>query len=275
MNAYVNEEDPTPTTPRPQGGFTLIELSIVLVIIGLIVGGVLVGQDLIKAAEVRAGVGQIEKYEAAANTFRSKYNGLPGDIPNAGNFGLTTLGVTGNGNGVLGRTADDANDFDGESAAFFRHLAQTNLVADSITGADFTAANVNTVTAYVPASKMGRGVLVMPYGSGGLNYYSLGVMSVAAGQVTMPADDAGMAVIDAFNFDTKLDDGNPSTGKVISETNMLASDGGDAGAAAGTANSCKSTGGTADPAFGDDSYQTSTQQLYSDTECFIRIRASF
>jgi hypothetical protein len=249
----------------------------VLVIIGLIVGGVLVGQDLIKAAEVRAGVGQIEKYEAAANTFRSKYNGLPGDIPNAGNFGLSTTGVTGNGNGVLGRTADDANDFDGESAAFFRHLAQTNLIADSITGADFTAANVNAIAAYVPASRMGRGVLVMPYGTGGLNYYMMGVMTVAAGQVTMPADDAGMAVIDAFNFDTKLDDGNPSTGKVVAETNMLVSgvDLGDPGAALGTANACKSTGGTADPNFGDDSYQTSTQQLYSDTECFIRIRASF
>lgn len=46
---------------KNQSGFTLIELSIVLVIIGLIVGGVLVGRDLIKAAEVRAQVSQIEK----------------------------------------------------------------------------------------------------------------------------------------------------------------------------------------------------------------------
>jgi prepilin-type N-terminal cleavage/methylation domain-containing protein len=43
-------------------GFTLIELSIVLVIIGLIVGGVLVGQDLVKAAGVRATISQIEKF---------------------------------------------------------------------------------------------------------------------------------------------------------------------------------------------------------------------
>ena len=60
-------------------GFTLIELSIVLVIIGLIVGGVLVGQDLIKAAEIRATVSQVEGYNSAVNTFRLKYNGLPGD----------------------------------------------------------------------------------------------------------------------------------------------------------------------------------------------------
>src|SRR3982751_930235 len=61
-------------------GFTLIELSIVLVIIGLIVGGVLVGQDLIRAAEVRATISQIEKYNTAVNTFRGKYNALPGDL---------------------------------------------------------------------------------------------------------------------------------------------------------------------------------------------------
>src|ERR1700728_2487693 len=90
-------------------GFTLIELSIVLVIIGLIVGGVLVGQDLIKAAEVRATVGQYEKYNAAVNTFRTKYNGIPGDIPQAqaSQFGLFTMTAAapavglGDGNGLL------------------------------------------------------------------------------------------------------------------------------------------------------------------------------
>ncbi len=47
-----------------QSGFTLIELSIVLVLIGLIVGGVLVGQDLIRAAKLRAQIGQIEKFNS-------------------------------------------------------------------------------------------------------------------------------------------------------------------------------------------------------------------
>jgi prepilin-type N-terminal cleavage/methylation domain-containing protein len=49
------------------GGFTLIELSIVLVIIGLIIGGVLVGQDLIHAAQTRAAVSQLERYNSAVN----------------------------------------------------------------------------------------------------------------------------------------------------------------------------------------------------------------
>jgi prepilin-type N-terminal cleavage/methylation domain-containing protein len=61
-------------------GFTLIELSIVLVIIGLIVGGVLAGQDLIRLAAVRATISQIEKFNLATNTFKGKYGQLPGDL---------------------------------------------------------------------------------------------------------------------------------------------------------------------------------------------------
>src|SRR5665213_289434 len=89
-------------------GFTLIELSIVLVIIGLIVGGILVGQDLIKAAEVRAQISQIEKYNQAVNTFRAKFGGLPGDLPAvyANQFGFIPRGSgcnngRGDGNGLI------------------------------------------------------------------------------------------------------------------------------------------------------------------------------
>ena len=72
-------------------GFTLIELSIVLVIIGLIVGGVLVGQNLIAAATVRAQITQIEKYNQAVNTFYGKYQALPGDmnVATASQYGFT------------------------------------------------------------------------------------------------------------------------------------------------------------------------------------------
>jgi prepilin-type N-terminal cleavage/methylation domain-containing protein len=75
-------------------GFTLIELSIVLVIIGLIVGSILVGQNLISAAGARATIAQIAQFNTAANSFYSKYGALPGDI--IGNTALT-FGLTANG----------------------------------------------------------------------------------------------------------------------------------------------------------------------------------
>src|SRR5579871_3923101 len=91
---------------KAYSGFTLIELSIVLVIIGLIVGGILTGRDLIDAAAQRAQIAQIEKYNTAVNTFRIKYGYLPGDIPDpyASNFGFQARGSVsgeGDGNGII------------------------------------------------------------------------------------------------------------------------------------------------------------------------------
>lgn len=79
-------------------GFTLVELSIVLVIIGLLIGGILVGRDLIKTAELRAYVSQLEKYSTAVNAFKLKYNCLPGDCASANSYGL---GSNGNGNSII------------------------------------------------------------------------------------------------------------------------------------------------------------------------------
>lgn len=87
-------------------GFTLVEMSIVMVIIGLIIGGVLVGRDLISAAAARAQISQIEKYQTAVNTFRVKYGYLPGDIPDpvASQYGFYSRDTNpgqGDGNGVI------------------------------------------------------------------------------------------------------------------------------------------------------------------------------
>lgn len=71
-----------------QQGFTFIEMSIVLVIIGLIVGGILMGRDLIRAAEVRATATQLERFNTAVMTFKGKYDCIPGDCANPSQFGL-------------------------------------------------------------------------------------------------------------------------------------------------------------------------------------------
>lgn len=61
-------------------GFTLIEIAIVLVIIGLLVGVVMVGQSLIKSSQIRSVVSEITSIRTAVNTFKLKYNALPGDF---------------------------------------------------------------------------------------------------------------------------------------------------------------------------------------------------
>lgn len=69
-------------------GFTLIELSVVLIIIGLIAGGLLSGQELIVQAEIRKTVSQVEKMDAAINAFRLKYDCLPGDCSDVAQLGF-------------------------------------------------------------------------------------------------------------------------------------------------------------------------------------------
>ncbi len=209
-----------------QKGFTLIELSIVLVIIGLIVGGVLVGQDLIRAAEIRATVGQIEKYNSSVNTFRTKYNGIPGDLSSDGAnaFGfIARAGSAGRGdnNGLIdgiNAGAPLTQVFTQESGFFWDDLTRANLVdgqftsaADAASPAAITAAGVPT---QFPEARIARGNRIHVGSTGGLNYYLLtGITSTTAlnGNITLTTN---LTPIELFNMDNKLDDGLPQTGIV-------------------------------------------------------------
>jgi prepilin-type N-terminal cleavage/methylation domain-containing protein len=155
MEKFARPLEPRLPLPRRQAGFTLIELSIVLVIIGLIVGGVLVGQDLIKAAEIRATVAQIEKYNAAVNTFKIKFNGLPGDLNsvNAAAFGFTGRDGSqgrGDGNGLIeGYNAGVVREaFTQEAGILWNDLSVANLIDGNYTvnAANQDAPSVGSIT---------------------------------------------------------------------------------------------------------------------------------
>jgi prepilin-type N-terminal cleavage/methylation domain-containing protein len=120
-------------------GFTLIELSIVLVIVGLIIGGVMVGRDLIAASEIRSQISQIEKFNTAVHTFQLKYGYLPGDIPEptASGFGFAARGSLqgqGDGNGVIEgyETRSPAPDAvaqgEGETSVFWVDLSMAGWI---------------------------------------------------------------------------------------------------------------------------------------------------
>jgi prepilin-type N-terminal cleavage/methylation domain-containing protein len=225
-------------------GFTLIELSIVLVIIGLVVGGVLVGQNLIAAAGVRATISQIEKYQTAVKTFQDKYGALPGDMnaATASQFGFVARGVwpgTGDGNGIIegeyGAAPENGGWIEmGETTLFWVDLSMANLIDGSFNtaGAYRTATNITgaTLNAWLPQAKLGNGnyiyVLsggwqerllggVANAGSDGNNYFGISAVTEING--TSQADilsSAGLTVQQAYSIDAKIDDGLPQSGNV-------------------------------------------------------------
>ncbi len=102
--------------PR-QRGFTLVEIAIVLVIVGLVLGGVLKGQEMIRGAKVKNVNNDAQNIISAVTTYKDRYGAMPGDDS------ISTIavaaGVAGNGNGRLQ---------DGENGAFWAHLRQAGLM---------------------------------------------------------------------------------------------------------------------------------------------------
>lgn len=269
-----------------QSGFTLVELAIVLVIIGLLVGGVLVGQDLIKGAEINAVVTQKESYDAAVNTFRGKYNQVPGDISNGAQFNLSATGqaaTTGNGDG--NRLIESAGTtgvvgYLGEPVMMFRHLSETNLIEGNVTVTSY-ATNPTISDTTMPAAKNGKGNRIYPMSSGGLNYFLLAgftgaVTATTAAFGTAPSD--ALTPTEAFQIDSKIDDGVANTGTVrpitiaTGATSIAA-----AGEASATDAGATGAGLVAGQCWDTASnlYATATAATVNAPGCQLRIRSSF
>ena len=182
-----------------QGGFTLIEIAIVLVIIGLLLGGVLKGQELINTARVRALNNSVDGITAAWFSFQDRYRGFPGDYSQAAvNLpGGVTAAAANVGNGTV-----DTNE---ERALVWTQLQQAGYITGSFDG---TAANA-------AADEYGCKLTTCPDNGFGAGM----ILSCGAEVKGTPGVDAheliaglGVPVEVLAELDRKVDDGKPETG---------------------------------------------------------------
>lgn len=120
---------------KNQSGFTLVEISIVMIIIGLLIGGTFGGMKLIENMQVNKTVQELKSIESAALTFKDTYGRLPGDMPNTAarlpNCTVAPCATGGNGDRQLdiGLASSAATADTNERFAFWHHLQAANLLS--------------------------------------------------------------------------------------------------------------------------------------------------
>ena len=183
-----------------QGGFTLIEIAIVLVIIGLLLGGVLKGQELINTARVRALNNSVDGITAAWFSFQDRYRAFPGDYATAqSNINLPGAPDGGDANGQVDSAA--------EAGRLWVHLEAAGYITGGYTD-DTVAIALDEYagqTANSPDNGFGSGMVV----SLGSEINNGGAAAVAAHELI---SGRGIPVEVIAELDRKVDDGDAVSG---------------------------------------------------------------
>jgi prepilin-type N-terminal cleavage/methylation domain-containing protein len=234
-------------------GFTLIELSIVLVIIGLIVGGVLVGRSLIRQAEIQSVITDLRTYTNAVEQFQQKYNALPGDMANATSYWGASTGVgsnctngwfssstsptstcNGNGDGLIGNPSTGAGGHSGEDILAWQHMANAGMITGNYTGRSSQVTGWVQLGVNAPSSRVDGAAFYLTnnfelWGPYGANYVypwtsaNVHVFALGALEGNDLPYGAVLTALEAMSIDQKIDDGNPGTGSVKSPQTGAAS----------------------------------------------------
>jgi len=218
-----------------QRGFTLIEMSIVLVIIGLIVGGILKGQELIESSRQKNLISQIDRIRSGSTAFVDRFKSLPGDLGRTSILPGSSLigGSGGNDNGIIGAiispmttAATVASVATTENVQFFNHLIAANLASSgsamspTVTLACFTG--YCATPSPLPSSSYPSSGLTISYGTHPGN--TVGTQADARlahwlllsrfSSTTITGGDTAIAASRAFQLDTKYDDGGAGSGNI-------------------------------------------------------------
>jgi prepilin-type N-terminal cleavage/methylation domain-containing protein len=231
-------------------GFTLVELSIVIIIIGFLIAGIAAGTSLIKQAEINSVVTDMQGFQTAYNNFLLRYNAVPGDMKNAETYwpagGSTACAVTagncdGDGDGVI--SFNDTGSAPSETSAAWRQLALANMISAGIVVIPDSIGS-QVVGSTVPGSKIsGAGYTIigggLDFGVGGAGNISSSftggtnavLLAKPSNQNEAGMPNSALKPENAFNLDKKIDDGsvNGSAFSGATSGNFRSVQGGDTG----------------------------------------------
>ncbi len=191
-----------------QSGFTLVEIAVVLVIIGLILGGVLKGQEMISQARIKSVINDLSGISAAMYGYQDRYRALPGDDKSAASRWASA--TSGNGDGVIMGMYFQAPPATDESSLFWEHLRLAGFIAGSGRDQPFNAhsGKIGIQTSSGVAETMTTGVLG-----------SVGPPAVPAIK-SLILCSANLPDKIAISVDAQLDDGVGTTGSIRAERQL-------------------------------------------------------
>lgn len=202
-------------------GFTLVELSIVLVIIGFLIAGVSAGNNLIKQAQLRSVITDFQQYATTYNNFLTKYSKVPGDMDTAyylwnTNCAASSAICAGNNNGVI--NYDNASTTNNEVNKAWKHLQLAGMLNANIVPVTATTTAIGT---NAPASKISGGGYIM---AGNITPFSTTTNAVFLG-APLASDTLLTGILNpdsAWSIDQKMDDGgSDASGNFVGGTSGI------------------------------------------------------
>lgn len=220
-----------------QHGFTLLELSVVLSVFGIMVGAIFIGQNMFENARIKKDLSLIEQVISATKSFELKYEFLPGDLPDHYSFFKAVIpgGFVGNGDNRIGIATGGAGNYTAycsagcadqgyESTLFWLELAEANLIklntfqfSNIVTDVDSFARQGIGYPLIQDSNSVGLSITSTP--SELANVLVYGVSQQAAGQQAV-INNSTIPPIYSRVIDTKMDDGKPQTGLVQNRWNI-------------------------------------------------------
>ncbi|MEZ5691639.1 MAG: type II secretion system protein [Rickettsiales bacterium] len=212
-------------------GFTLLEMSVAIIIVGFIIAGIVIGGSIIRNSQIKSAISEFTFYKQTINNFRDKYNALPGDFAAASTVwsGFTN----GDGNGLITTNITDTR-IDEQFLAW-QQLRAADMIKGNYTGvAGSGGSRDRIVDENIPKSELddaGWGLISVTLTDIAGGYTAIPytapdqapnhVLWLGGNSISGTADSQTpvLSTSEAFSIDEKIDNGLPGSGKVIAQAN--------------------------------------------------------